>query len=126
MPTAVTYSDISTAKQKSAVRGVIKHSADIELSASDICSIVKECRVAGVLDFTYRDLKFSFTQKVEEVKHTAAEERAVENVSRETEADPEGDLAELMLTNPSEFERLTEKIIHGENNQGTESVLRRG
>ena len=102
-------------------------------SPADLCILVKACGDAGLVDFSYRDLKFSFTKKIDLVTEDSGTEEMVspvlKPVSRETGPEFEEELlADLLLSNPAEYERIIEKqnYLDGENDKRAESVLRRG
>ena len=104
------------------------------LSPKDICAIVKECKNSGVTQFSYKDLKISFTQKIDVVEDYAVAGGPTPSASEvprgtvDTGEFKEDLLGELLLSNPTEYERLIEKeaYLDGEDDKRSKSVLRRG
>lgn len=116
----------NTTLKKSSTYGTLSIKA--RLSAKEICDILDKARKLDVCEFSYGDLKFSFTQKFDAVPEVGipimdTSHQSVPARTNSGEVDRELYLAELLLTNPSEYEQELEKesFINGteeEDNKG--------
>lgn len=117
---------------RSSLTGTNYTDIDKNMSPKEICEIIRVSGELGVCEFSYKDLKFSFNQKIEASTSNRVEiatiTTAQAEVSRETSLEDarEEFLGELLLSNPSEYERIREKedYLDAQNEQRAESMLR--
>lgn len=97
--------------------------AKLQLETKDILKIIKACRTCGVDEFSFGELKFSFSSKkvlaistelpkpieVPKIVEERQMELGLEMNKRDELEDAEEEMAELLINNPEKYEELMAK-----------------